>query len=127
MRLAVGERARRGPQHGDHGFVAAGRVEEVVGERVDTHGTEVVFREELPGSVHETGPREWRAKIGKIPVLVGVCEGFVGNVILKVSEGMADFLFKSVTPAVLSRLDVERGQAKQAFEDVQCGGFKSNA
>jgi len=47
-----------------------------------------------------------------------ICEGFVGNVILKVSEGMADFLFKSVTPAVLGRLDVERGQAKQAFEDV---------
>ena len=47
-----------------------------------------------------------------------VCEGFVGNVILKVSEGMADFLFKSVTPEVISRLDTERGLAKRAFEDI---------
>lgn len=47
-----------------------------------------------------------------------ICEGFVGNVILKVSEGMADFLFKSVTPEVVGRLTTERGLAKQAFEDV---------
>lgn len=47
-----------------------------------------------------------------------VCEGFVGNVILKVSEGMADFLFKSVTPEVIGRLDTERGLAKRAFEDI---------
>jgi len=47
-----------------------------------------------------------------------ICEGFVGNVILKVSEGMADFLFKSVTPEVVGRLSAERGIAKQAFEDV---------
>lgn len=47
-----------------------------------------------------------------------VCEGFVGNVILKVSEGMADFLFKSVPGEVLSQLTTEREQAKRAFQDV---------
>lgn len=53
---------------------------------------------------------------GQADVLV--CEGFVGNVVLKVSEGMADFLFKAVTPEVVGRLDVERDLALQAFEDV---------
>lgn len=49
---------------------------------------------------------------------VVICEGFVGNVILKVSEGMADFLFKSVTSEVLGQLDTERDRAKKAFHDV---------
>ena len=40
-----------------------------------------------------------------------ICEGFVGNVILKVSEGMADFLFKAVTPEVVGRLNSERAIA----------------
>ena len=53
---------------------------------------------------------------GEADVLI--CEGFVGNVVLKVSEGMADFLFKAVTPEVVGRLDVERGTAMQAFQDV---------
>ena len=37
-------------------------------------------------SVHNTGPKEWQAKIGKIPVLVGVCEGFVGNRMLRMRD-----------------------------------------
>jgi phosphate acyltransferase len=53
---------------------------------------------------------------GEADVLI--CEGFVGNVVLKVSEGMADFLFKAITPAVVSRLDVERDMALAAFKDV---------
>lgn len=53
---------------------------------------------------------------GEADVLI--CEGFVGNVVLKVSEGMADFLFKAVTPEVVGRLDAERGTAMQAFQDV---------
>lgn len=53
---------------------------------------------------------------GEADVLI--CEGFVGNVVLKVSEGMADFLFKAIPPEIVSRLDAERPQAMQAFQDV---------
>jgi phosphate acyltransferase len=53
---------------------------------------------------------------GEADVLI--CEGFVGNVVLKVSEGMADFLFKAITPAVVSRLDVEQDKALAAFKEV---------
>lgn len=47
-----------------------------------------------------------------------VCEGFVGNVILKVSEGMADFLFKTVSTEVLGELSSERDTARRAFHSV---------
>ena len=53
---------------------------------------------------------------GQADVLI--CEGFVGNVVLKVSEGMADFLFKAITPEVVGRLDVEKDKALQAFEEL---------
>lgn len=53
---------------------------------------------------------------GEADVLV--CEGFVGNVVLKVSEGMADFLMKSISKSVLSRLGDEREAAARAFEEV---------
>ena len=53
---------------------------------------------------------------GEADVLV--CEGFVGNVVLKVSEGMAAFLMRSVAQEVLSHLDVEREAATQAFENL---------
>lgn len=53
---------------------------------------------------------------GEADVLI--CEGFVGNVVLKVSEGMADFLMQAASKQVLGSLDAERGQAKQAFQDL---------
>lgn len=53
---------------------------------------------------------------GEADVLI--CEGFVGNVVLKVSEGMADFMFKAITPAVVSQLDVEADRATKAFTDI---------
>jgi len=53
---------------------------------------------------------------GEADVLI--CEGFVGNVILKVSEGMADFLMQAASKQILGSLDVERDQAKQAFQDL---------
>ena len=54
---------------------------------------------------------------GEADVLI--CEGFVGNVVLKVSEGMADFMFKAVTPAVVGRLDAsQRENALNAFKEV---------
>lgn len=53
---------------------------------------------------------------GEADVLV--CEAFVGNVVVKVSEGMADFLMETVAQAVLGQLNAERRAAQQAFEDV---------
>jgi glycerol-3-phosphate acyltransferase PlsX len=53
---------------------------------------------------------------GEADVLI--CEGFVGNVVLKVSEGMADFLFKAIPPEIIGRLDAERPQAMQGFQEV---------
>lgn len=47
-----------------------------------------------------------------------VCEGFVGNVVLKVSEGMADFLVRAVAKEVIGQLTAERDQAKQAFQSL---------
>lgn len=53
---------------------------------------------------------------GEADVLI--CEGFVGNVVLKVSEGMADFFFKMITPAVVGELDTEQDKALAAFEKI---------
>ncbi len=47
-----------------------------------------------------------------------VCEGFVGNVVLKVSEGMADFMMQSVAREVLGHLHNERDRAKAAFSAI---------
>jgi len=47
-----------------------------------------------------------------------VCEGFVGNVILKVSEGIAEFVLRSVTEAVVPRLDAERPKAVEALKEL---------
>jgi phosphate acyltransferase len=47
-----------------------------------------------------------------------VCEGFVGNVVLKVSEGMADFMMRAVSAEVLSQLSSEREAAGKAFMEI---------
>ena len=49
---------------------------------------------------------------------VTICEGFVGNVSLKISEGMAEFLLKSVGSALLTELDVEKDRAVAAMQNV---------
>ena len=53
---------------------------------------------------------------GEADVLI--CEGFVGNVVLKVSEGMADFMLRAVSTDILELLDVERGKATRAFDEL---------
>ena len=53
---------------------------------------------------------------GEADVLV--CEGFVGNVVLKVSEGMADFMMRTVSEEVLKHLDVERETATRVFHQL---------
>ena len=44
-----------------------------------------------------------------------VCEGFVGNVVLKVSEGMAEFLLKTVGGALIQALSTEKELAMQTL------------
>jgi glycerol-3-phosphate acyltransferase PlsX len=47
-----------------------------------------------------------------------ICEGFVGNVVLKVSEGMAEFLLKTVGGALMKALTEERELARQALHKL---------
>lgn len=44
-----------------------------------------------------------------------ICEGFVGNVVLKVSEGMAAMMMQKVAHQVLSALSGEKENAENAF------------
>ncbi|MBD3673670.1 MAG: phosphate acyltransferase PlsX [Planctomycetaceae bacterium] len=53
---------------------------------------------------------------GEADVLV--CEGFVGNVVLKVSEGMAEFMMKMVGHTLLESLDQEKELAGQAMQQL---------
>lgn len=64
---------------------------------------------------------------GETDVLI--CEGFVGNVVLKVSEGMAEFLLRTVGGALLKSLTAERdlaartlSQLTQQFRYQEAGG-----
>jgi glycerol-3-phosphate acyltransferase PlsX len=50
---------------------------------------------------------------GSVEVIV--CEGFVGNVLLKASEGMAEFLLHTMHSEVLGKLTSERDVAMQHF------------
>lgn len=47
-----------------------------------------------------------------------VCDGFVGNIVLKCCEGMVDFLSLAVGQEILGSLTVERDVAKQALGRV---------
>jgi glycerol-3-phosphate acyltransferase PlsX len=51
---------------------------------------------------------------GEADVLI--CEGFVGNVVLKVSEGMAEFIMKAVGRELLGSLKTEQQAAKHSLE-----------
>ncbi len=49
---------------------------------------------------------------------VVICEGFVGNVVLKVSEGMAEFVLKTVGGTLMKALTTERDHALQTLARV---------
>lgn len=49
---------------------------------------------------------------------VVICEGFVGNVVLKVSEGMAEFVLKTVGGSLMKSLTTERDHALQTLAKV---------
>ncbi|QDT38867.1 phosphate acyltransferase PlsX [Stratiformator vulcanicus] len=53
---------------------------------------------------------------GEADVLI--CEGFVGNVVLKTSEGIADFLMKSISEAIMPALDADRDKVMEAFKGL---------
>ncbi len=48
-----------------------------------------------------------------------ICEGFVGNVVLKVSEGMASMMMKVTSSEVLKALETERHHGAKAFKTLQ--------
>jgi len=73
--------------------------------------TESPLKERYVGNVEGRGLYR-----GEADVLV--CEGFVGNVVLKVSEGMADFLVKSIAGALMEQLHVEKQVAQQVFQQL---------
>jgi glycerol-3-phosphate acyltransferase PlsX len=49
---------------------------------------------------------------------VVICEGFVGNVLLKAAEGLADMLMKTVSAEILGALNAEKALALQAFHTL---------
>jgi glycerol-3-phosphate acyltransferase PlsX len=53
---------------------------------------------------------------GEADVLV--CEGFVGNVVLKVSEGIAEYFLRTVGQEIVGRLDQDREMAGRLLADL---------
>lgn len=53
---------------------------------------------------------------GKVDVIV--TEGFVGNVVLKVSEGIASMMLRKLADEVIGALDAEKHRAAAAFQQV---------
>jgi glycerol-3-phosphate acyltransferase PlsX len=53
---------------------------------------------------------------GEADVLI--CEGFVGNVVLKVSEGMASMMLRKLAEQVCAALPTDKGVAAKAFRDI---------
>jgi glycerol-3-phosphate acyltransferase PlsX len=47
-----------------------------------------------------------------------VCDGFVGNVVLKTCEGVFEFVMKMTSQEVLAALEAERDKAKQALQNI---------
>lgn len=73
--------------------------------------TESRLKESYIGNVEGRGLYQ-----GEADVLI--CEGFVGNVVLKVSEGMAEFVLKSVAASIIPGLNVEREIAAEALNQL---------
>ena len=69
------------------------------------------FKDQYIGNVEGRG-----LYLGEADVLV--CEGFVGNVVLKTSEGMAEFLLKTIGIAMAEQLNAERDIAKNVLQKL---------
>ncbi len=53
---------------------------------------------------------------GEADVLI--CEGFVGNVVLKVSEGIAEYFLRTISHEILGKLNEERETALRLFNEL---------
>ena len=53
---------------------------------------------------------------GEVDVII--CEGFVGNVVLKVSEGMASMMLRRLAHEICGVLDTEKAKAAEAFQKI---------
>lgn len=49
---------------------------------------------------------------------VVICEGFVGNVLLKAAEGMADMFLRTIAHEIFSSLQTEKHLAEEAFRNL---------
>jgi phosphate acyltransferase len=47
-----------------------------------------------------------------------ICEGFVGNVVLKVSEGMAAMMLQALSRDILQAVDAERDRVASTFKSI---------
>jgi glycerol-3-phosphate acyltransferase PlsX len=79
----------------------------------DTHAllTKFPVRSRYIGNVEGRGLYQ-----GEADVLV--CEGFVGNVVLKVSEGMAEMMLRRLAHEVTEHLQAEKHLATSAFHSI---------
>ncbi|HLJ11427.1 MAG TPA: phosphate acyltransferase PlsX, partial [Planctomycetaceae bacterium] len=79
----------------------------------ETHAllTKSPVRSRYIGNVEGRGLYE-----GQADVLV--CEGFVGNVVLKVSEGMAEMMLRKLASDVTAQLTHEKHLAAAAFQSI---------
>lgn len=76
-----------------------------------------ILSERPPTSERYIGNVEGRGLyLGEADVLI--CEGFVGNVVLKVSEGMAHMMMSTVSKNVLQHLGSERELAQGLFQEM---------
>src|SRR5258708_15711957 len=72
----------------------------------------------LPSNSRYIGNVEGRGLYqGEADVLV--CEGFVGNVVLKVSEGMAEMMLRKLSHDVVEQLVHEKHLAVSAFQSIR--------
>ena len=79
----------------------------------ETH--ELIVRSPLKGSY--IGNVEGRSLYqGEADVVI--CEGFVGNVVLKVSEGMAGMMLQAVSRDVMQAVEAEREQVASTFKSI---------
>jgi len=70
-----------------------------------------VLQDQYVGNVEGRGLYQ-----GEADVLI--CEGFVGNIVLKVSEGMASFMMKSIGETLLQELSDRREQAGAVLKNI---------
>jgi len=81
---------------------------------LETH--DLISKSTIPGQY--VGNVEGRGLyLGEADVII--CEGFVGNVVLKVSEGMASMMMNTISKSVMEALENEKHHAAKAFHGLK--------